>query len=93
MYLGDFKGALWWFLWGEGKGVHSEVRAGNLQCENDTGLWLRLRGRYLAWSSLIEVVLYVWKELRAAGLLCQCVLVCRGTCSWNNFRVELERMK
>lgn len=45
------------------------------------------------WSSLIVVVLYVWKELRAAGLFCQCVLVCRATCSWNNFRVKLERMR
>lgn len=34
-------------MWGEGKGVRSEVRAGSLQCENDTGLWLRLPGRYL----------------------------------------------
>lgn len=30
---------------------------------------------------------------RAAGLFCQCVLVCRGTCSWSHFRVKLEMMR
>lgn len=92
MYLGVFKIGLFWFLWFQGKGVHSEVKGGSLQRENNTGLWFRLQGRCLAWSSLIVVVLYVWQELRAAGLCCQCVLVCRGTCSWSNFRVE-QRMK
>lgn len=75
------------------RGVRGELMAGSLQRESDTGLWLRLQGRYLAWSSLIAVMLYVWQQLRAAGLFCRCVLVYRGTCSWNNFRAELERMK
>lgn len=44
MYLGNFKGALWWFLWGEGEGVCSEVRAGSLQCENDTGVVVETAG-------------------------------------------------
>lgn len=35
---------------------------------------------------------YVWKKLRAAGLFCWCVLVCRGTCSWNIFKAEFERI-
>lgn len=76
----------------QGKGVHSEVRGGSLQCENNTELWFRLQTRCLAWISLIVVVLYVWKELRPAVLFCLCVLVCRGTCSWSNFRVK-QKMK
>lgn len=32
------------------------------------GLWFKLQSRCLAWSSLTVVALYVWKELRAAGL-------------------------
>lgn len=45
-----------------------EVRAGSLQCENYTGLWLGLQRRHLAWGSLIVVELYVWKELRTAEM-------------------------
>lgn len=36
---------------------------------------VRQQGRYLAKGSLLELVLYVWKELRAAGLFCLCFLV------------------
>lgn len=71
------------FLWFQGKGVHSEVRGGSLQCENNIGLWFRLQTRCLAWSSLIVVALYVWKELRA---VCQCVMTGEhatgGTSEW-----------
>lgn len=48
--------------------MRSEVRAGSLQCESDTGLWFRLQRRCLAWRDLVVVLLYVWKELKAAGL-------------------------
>lgn len=67
------KEGLCWFLRFQSKGVHSEVRGGSLQCENNTGLWFRLQSRCLARSSLIVVALYVWKDLRAAGLFV-CVL-------------------
>lgn len=50
-------------------------------------------GEVFGMGYLIVAALYVWTESRPARLFCKGVLFCRGTSSWNNFRVELERMK
>lgn len=62
MYLGNFKGFLRWFLSCEGKSECGELRAGSLQCENNTGLWRRPQETPIAWKRLVVVVLNVWKE-------------------------------
>lgn len=68
------------FLRREGEGVHGDVRAGCLQCENDTRLRLRLdgSGRRLASSSSSLIVVARLEKVEGCGDVCRRVLVCRG---------------
>lgn len=92
MHLGKFKAAPCWALRCEGKGVYDEARWGLVVSTmwEEHRVVVRQRGGVWQKSSLLVLVLYAWKELRAAGLF----WLCFGFAwSWNYFIVNLQGTK